>query len=58
MILKRFKIDSFAGLTGVKLEFSPGLNILTGPNEAGKSTVFHGIFNTLFTPSGIGKRHV
>ncbi|MFW6378348.1 MAG: ATP-binding protein, partial [Bacillota bacterium] len=48
MKLKKFKTQIFAGLNDREVLFSDGLNILLGPNEAGKSSIINGIFATLF----------
>jgi exonuclease SbcC len=56
VILERLRIDSFAGLAEVTLDFAPGLNVVLGPNEAGKSTVFQAIQHTLLTPARLNKR--
>src|SRR5215471_6761323 len=39
MRLHRLHIGSFAAIDNVDLEFGPGLNVLYGPNDLGKSTV-------------------
>lgn len=56
MTLVDLYIDVFAGLRKVHLELSPGLNVVVGPNEAGKSTVFQALHHLLFTQSRLGKR--
>ncbi len=56
MILRRLEIGSFAGLADRTFDFTDGLNILSGPNEAGKSTVFNALYHTLFTPSRVNKK--
>lgn len=56
MILERLEITTFAGLSAMALEFAPGLNVVLGPNEAGKSTLFQAIQHTLLTPARLGKR--
>lgn len=56
MILKRIRIGSFGCLTGREISFKEGLNVILGPNEAGKSTVFYAIQRGLFTPSRLKKR--
>jgi len=48
MRLKKFNCENLGGLRRQELEFSPGLNVLLGPNEAGKSTIVEGILATLF----------
>ena len=39
MIIEKISIKSFGKLTDVSLEFSSGINIIEGQNEAGKSTI-------------------
>jgi predicted ATP-dependent endonuclease of OLD family len=39
MRLHRLRITSFAAIGNVDVEFGPGLNVLYGPNDLGKSTV-------------------
>ncbi|MDP8235238.1 MAG: AAA family ATPase [Candidatus Erginobacter occultus] len=56
MIITRIKLDPFGGKTGTELNFRPGLNVILGPNEAGKSTVFSAVFAALFVPAKLGKR--
>ncbi len=51
MILKSIALTPFGGLTDAQLNFKPGLNIIHGPNEAGKSTIFNAIQRVLFTPA-------
>jgi len=52
LILKDFgKFDSF------ECDFSPGLNIIKGPNEAGKSTIVDALTTALFVaPNKVDKR--
>jgi exonuclease SbcC len=56
VILERLEIASFAGLSRVAVDFAPGLNVVLGPNEAGKSTLFQAIQHTLLTPARLNKR--
>ena len=51
MILKSIALTPFGGLTDAKLDFKPGLNVIHGPNEAGKSTIFNALQRVLFTPA-------
>ena len=51
MILKRIALTPFGGLTNAKLNFKPRLNVIHGPNEAGKSTIFNALQRVLFTPA-------
>ncbi|SMB90288.1 Uncharacterized protein YhaN [Desulfonispora thiosulfatigenes DSM 11270] len=39
MLLKKLKINSFGKLKDLEIEFSKGLNVIYGKNEAGKSTM-------------------
>ena len=39
MIIKSVNINSFGGIKNKKINFSKGLNIVYGENEAGKSTI-------------------
>ncbi|MEJ6952293.1 ATP-binding protein [Natronospora cellulosivora (SeqCode)] len=48
MRLKRFSTDSFAGIKNTRLSFQDGMNVVLGPNEAGKSTAIEAIFATIF----------
>ena len=51
MILKSIALTPFGGLTNAQLDFIPGLNVIHGPNEAGKSTIFNALQRVLFTPA-------
>ena len=51
MILKSIALKPFGGLTNAKLNFKPGLNVIHGPNEAGKTTIFNALQRVLFTPA-------
>lgn len=55
MIIKRVEMSPFGGVLDRNLEFVPGLNILVGPNEAGKSTLVNAVFSALFLISGLRK---
>lgn len=43
MAIKKIKIYNFKSLREFETEFNPGLNILVGDNEAGKSTILEAI---------------
>jgi DNA repair protein SbcC/Rad50 len=55
VIIERIKLVSFAGVSSRTVEFTPGLNIVFGENEAGKSTIFNAIEHALLTPSKLTK---
>src|SRR5207244_13634612 len=46
----RLPIASFAAIGNVDVEFGPGLNVLYGPNDLGKSTVVAAIRLGLLLP--------
>jgi hypothetical protein len=50
MRLHRLTINSFAAIGSVDIEFGPGLNVLYGPNDLGKSTVVAAIRLGLLLP--------
>ena len=56
MIIKRYACGRFAGIKDKAIDFSENLNVLLGPNEAGKSTLVEGIFSVLFKPSRLDSR--
>lgn len=56
MILSTLHVTSFAALASVSIELEPGLNIILGPNEAGKSTLFRALQHLLLTPVNLNKR--
>lgn len=51
MIINKVKLNPFGGLSANEIILKNGLNIIVGPNETGKSTIFHAIQKVLFTPS-------
>lgn len=53
MILRRLRVQRFLGLTDQSFEFAPGINVIVGPNEAGKSTLRRAIRTALYgNPAG------
>src|SRR5687768_16400110 len=50
MKLRRLHITSFAAIGNLDVEFVPGLNVLYGPNDLGKSTVVAAIRLGLLLP--------
>ena len=57
MKLKKFQTDIFAGISNKEIEFSDGLNVILGKNEAGKSTIINAIYATLFKNAKIRLNH-
>ncbi|MDZ7721069.1 MAG: AAA family ATPase [Balneolaceae bacterium] len=53
MKLKSIKLHPFAGIRDKSIEFDDGLNVLLGPNEAGKSTIYNAILNGLLTTTSL-----
>jgi len=56
MIIKSYKCNRFAGIKDKSITFKDNLNVILGPNEAGKSTVVEGIYSVLFKSSKLGNR--
>jgi hypothetical protein len=50
MRLHRLRIESFGAIGNVDIEFGPGLNVLYGPNDLGKSTAVAAIRLGLLLP--------
>ena len=48
MRLSRIRIEGFGTLQGMDLRFGPAMNLVIGPNEAGKSTLQEAIVTGLF----------
>lgn len=51
MIIERLELNPFGFFRDREITFGEGLNVILGPNEAGKSTSFNGLQKVLFTPS-------
>ena len=60
MRLHKLRITSFGAIESVEVEFGPGLNVLYGPNDLGKSTVVAAIRLGLLLPhaSTYGEQYV
>ena len=48
MRLLALRVDGFGRLTDRRFDFAPGLNVVVGPNEAGKSTLAAAIVASLY----------
>ncbi|MDW7651227.1 MAG: SMC family ATPase [Bacillota bacterium] len=55
MIIRKVTLNPFGGISNRTLSFKPGLNVVLGPNEAGKSTLVDAVFAALFLKSAIKK---
>ena len=55
MKLRRIRLHPFAGFATKEIELAPGLNILLGANDVGKSTVFRAIDSALFLSSRVSR---
>jgi len=55
VILSRARMHPFGFFSDRTVDFSPGLNVILGPNEAGKSTLFHAVRHALFVPARLRK---
>ena len=53
MRIKRLSLKPFAGITDKKVEFSSGLNVILGPNEAGKSSLLNALKTVLFVDTDL-----
>ena len=49
MRLVRLEVENFRGVRSAKLDFEPGVNVLHGPNELGKSTLAEAVRAALLT---------
>jgi len=50
MRLRRLKVDDFGCIESADVSFGPGLNVLYGPNDLGKSTLLHALRAALLLP--------
>ncbi|MCX7599474.1 MAG: AAA family ATPase [Armatimonadetes bacterium] len=53
MILKRLAVRNYGCLGDGEWHFSPGVNVVCGPNEAGKSTLAEAIAQVLLSPAPV-----
>ena len=57
MILRSIQLHPFAGVTDGRFRFEPGMNVVLGPNEAGKSTLVRALQAVLFESTRFTKTH-
>lgn len=50
MILEKIALEPFAGFPRKEFQFVPGLNVVLGPNDVGKSSLFRAIESALLLP--------
>jgi DNA repair protein SbcC/Rad50 len=55
MIVRKARLRPFGPVVDRELSFSPGLNVVLGPNEAGKSTLFQAIRMCLLVTTKLTK---
>ena len=56
MELERIAAEQFGGIQEREMDFAPGLNVVLGDNESGKSTMILAIFHGFTTPAKLDKR--
>lgn len=56
MRISRITLNPWAGATEREVVFAPGVNVVLGPNDTGKSSLFHAIDRVLFTSAKLHKR--
>ncbi|MFW5866188.1 MAG: AAA family ATPase [Armatimonadota bacterium] len=57
MILRTLHLQRFGRFADCEWEFAPGLTVIRGPNEAGKSTMREAIVRLLLTDRKVGTGH-
>lgn len=56
MKIQSIQCEQFAGLQDCEARFEDGINLIVGPNEAGKSTLVDLLYQTLFQNASLDKR--
>ena len=49
MYIKNVNCEQFGGINNINKDFKPGMNVIAGANESGKSTLAEFIYHALFT---------
>jgi exonuclease SbcC len=55
VIVHRLRLHPFGCFADKELAFAPGLTVVLGPNEAGKSTFYRALRHALFVPTTLSK---
>ncbi len=55
MIIRKVQLEPFGGFSRLACDFEGGLNVVLGPNEAGKTTLVNAIYAALFIPPDVKK---
>ena len=55
MILRRLRVHPFGRFADREIAFAPGLTVILGANEAGKSTLLEAVKAALFVPAKLSK---
>ena len=50
MYIRKVQLEPFGRFTRLACEFKPGLNVVLGANEAGKTTLINAIHAALYPP--------
>ncbi|NLM52355.1 MAG: AAA family ATPase [Firmicutes bacterium] len=53
MRLGKILLEPFGAFSRLLCQFAPGLNVVVGPNEAGKTTLVNAIYAALFIPPSV-----
>jgi exonuclease SbcC len=53
MILEKIILAPFAGFQQKEISFTPGLNVVVGPNDVGKSSLFRAVDSAFFLPAKV-----
>ncbi|MFA5527667.1 MAG: AAA family ATPase, partial [Peptostreptococcales bacterium] len=57
-MIKHLRIKQFAGIEDLEIDMKEGLNVILGPNEAGKSTLVDALYALLFVDAKLNLKKV